>query len=74
MTVKCIISRYDMTVKEPPYTTIKIDEMTVVKPDEDYLGTRFADNLWKKCKELGYDFKFYTTSIEEGFDYEVVVH
>lgn len=70
---KCIISRYDHTITEPPFLTIKIDEMDVNQPQVDYLGEKFADRLVDACLMKGYVFKFYTTSYEEGFDYEVVV-
>lgn len=72
---KCKITRYDDTITEPPYLTIKIDEMTVVKPEIDYLGEVFADRLDVGCSEKGYTFKFYSScSDDENFDYEVVVY
>lgn len=71
---KCIITKYDETITEPPYLTIKIDEMEVLKPLNDDLGEEFARRLYVGCNRLGYVFKFYTISDENGFDYEVVVY
>lgn len=75
MLKKCLISRYDESIKEPPFLTINIDEMVVEKPENDTLGEKFADILYKECFNKGYVFKFYTTISEnKDFDYEVVVH
>ena len=71
---KCIISRYDETIKEPPYLTIKIDEMEVKQPEKDNLGEEFCERLRCGCKSKGYQFKFYTTSEDKDYDYEVVVY
>jgi hypothetical protein len=72
---KCKITRYDETIKEPPYLTIQIDEMTVEKPETDYLGELFADRLDNGCILKGYTFKFYSScSDDENYDYEVVVY
>lgn len=68
-----MISRYDETIKEPPFETIPISEMVVEVPYVDYLGEKFYSNLVKGCKTQGYRIKFYTTSSEEGFIYNVVV-
>lgn len=70
---KCKITRYDNSITEPPYLTIKIDEMEVLEPEVDYLGEKFAEMLIKKCNQKGYVFKFYTMSTESEYDYEVVV-
>lgn len=70
---KVMITRYDARIKKPPYGTIKIDEMLVQKPENDNLGELLYLELYEKCRRRGYAFKFYTTSKDENFDYEVVV-
>jgi hypothetical protein len=72
-TKKMMISRYDETIKERPYLTVKIDEMVVRKPDVDYLGSGFCDIIRMECLQRGYEFSFYTSSSNPEFDYEVVV-
>lgn len=71
---KCLITRYDETIKEPPYLTIIIDEMEVMEPKKDDLGEEFYRRLVRSCKSKGYNFKFYTTTKNEDYDYEVVVY
>ena len=70
---KMMITRYDATIKEPPYLTIQIDKMLVEKPEQDYLGTEFYERITLGCKGRGYQFRFYTMSNNPEFDYEVVV-
>jgi len=70
---KCVISRYDKSIKKPPYKTIPIDKVNVYEPDNDDGGVEFAMRLRNCCREKGYYFKFYTTSSDENFDYELVV-
>ena len=70
---KCIISKYDRKITEPPYLTIKVDEAEVVEPKKDYLGEEFCRRLKSACREKGYVMKFYTMSSKKGFDYEIVV-
>ncbi len=72
--VKCFISRYDETITNTPFETIKIDEVEVEQPEFDNLGERFAANLIQACREKGYVFKFYSRSQLEGFKYEIVVY
>lgn len=74
MIKKCIISRYDETIKEPPFLRIEIDRVDVLEPEIDYLGEEFAERLRLACALIGYSFKFYTMSDKEGIDYEVVVY
>lgn len=71
---KCIISRYDETIKDPPYLTIPIDKMEVRQPQTDDLGQEFGERLRCGCRMLGYQFRFYTTSENKDYDYEVVVY
>lgn len=71
---KCKISRYDETITEPPYLTIQIDKMEVKKPIKDNLGEEFAERLRCGCRMNGYQFKFYTMSEDNDYDYEVVVY
>ena len=70
---KMMITRYDDTIKEPPYLTIQIDKMLVGKPEHDNLGEKFCERIRQGCLGQGYQFKFYTTSSNLEFDYEVVV-
>ena len=71
---KCIISRYDETIKRPPFLTIPIDKIDVPKPKNDKGGAEFAERLKAACRSKGYVFKFYTYCNEEGMDYELVVY
>jgi hypothetical protein len=70
---KCIISRYDETITEPPYLTIPIDSIEVTQPENDEGGVLFAGILMRACSHKGYTFRFYTMSTEEGSDYNIVV-
>lgn len=71
---KCIITKYDKTIIEPPFLRIKLDEVEVIKPEIDDLGVIFAQRLKNACADKGYIFKFYTKCYEEGIDYELVVY
>jgi hypothetical protein len=73
---KCIISRYDETITEPPFETIQIDEVEVLEPQGlNDLGIEFTDRLRLACANKGYAFKFYTSCSErEDIDYEIVVY
>jgi hypothetical protein len=71
---KCIISKYDKNIKEPPFLTISIDIIEVIEPDNDDCGEKFAEMLNDICFNKGYIFKFYTTSKEKDIDYEIVVY
>ena len=73
MIKKMMITRYDDKITEPPYLTIQIDEMLVEEPEHDNLGEEFALRIRQGCMGQGYKFKFYTTSSNPEFDYEVVV-
>ena len=70
---KCIITRYDETIKEPPFLTIPIDKVDVLKPENDEGGSEFADRLREACFNKGYLFKFYTTCSKKDVDFELVV-
>ena len=74
MLKNCIISKYDPEITSPPYLTIKLDEVKVDEPEIDDLGKQFENNLRIACAYKGYTMQFYTTSYEEGFDYEIVVY
>jgi hypothetical protein len=70
---KLMITRYDSTIKEPPYLTIQIDKMLFEQPETDNLGEEFCERIRQGCQARGYQFKFYTLSDAPDFDYEVVV-
>jgi hypothetical protein len=70
---KMMITRYDDTIKEPPYLTIQIDKMLVEKPESDNLGEEFCERIRQGCSLQGYQFKFYTMSSNPEYDYEVIV-
>ena len=70
---KCIIARYDETIKEPPFLTIPIDTVEVPEPEVDHLGEEFCIRLQSACRSKGYKFKFYSMTSEKGFDYELNV-
>ena len=71
---KCVITRYDETIKEPPYLTIPIDKVDVFEPEVDKGGVKFASRLHNACDRKGYFFKFYTMcSKNDKYDYKIVV-
>jgi hypothetical protein len=71
---KCIITRYDESIKEPPFLTIPIDKVDVMEPiDHKTYGHEFYLRLNRACHDKGYIFKFYTSGRELGVDYEIVV-
>ena len=70
---KCVITRYDETIKEYPFLTIPIDNIEVTQPEDDNYGSEFAERLRAGCIMKGYTFKFYTLSEDKNFDYEIVV-
>lgn len=74
ITKKCSISKYDESIKEPPFLTMKIDETVLNKPENDYLGEKFAAILRNKCKEMDYKFRFYSLSQDKEYDYDIVVN
>ena len=65
---KCLIARYDKTIKKPPYLTIPIDKIEVFEPQEDEYGEIFSDRLQGACQRRGYHFKFYTISEDKDYD------
>lgn len=69
----CIISRYDKTIKEAPFLTIQVDSVEVSQPLHDDGSVNFAIRLKKACLNKGYEFRFYTLSDVDGYDYEIVV-
>jgi hypothetical protein len=70
---KLMITRYDSTIKKPPYLTLYIDKMSVEQPKNDNLGEEFFERISQGCRERGYRLKFYTISNNTDFDYDVVV-
>jgi len=74
MLKKCIISRYDETISEPPFLTIQIDEIEVIQPEIDYLGEKFCEILKQACLAKKYILRFYTNSENKKYDYEIVVY
>lgn len=70
---KCVITRYDESITEAPFITIPIDSVEVSEPLTDNLGEEFALRIFSACRSKGYNFKFYTTSRNKDFDYEIVV-
>ena len=71
---KCMISRYDEKITEPPFLTIQVGTMEVNKPEKDHLGEQFYEVLQTACRKNGFKFKFYTTSTIQGYDYNVIVY
>lgn len=72
--VKCIISRYDDTIKVPPFKTIPIDKVDLYEPvNSSDGGVDFCNRLYSACITKGYMFKFYTSSSVKDIDYEIVV-
>ena len=71
---KCVISRYDETIKEPPFLTIPLDTVEVIEPENDNGGVEFAARLMSACSMKGYIFKFYTSCSKREEDYEIVVY
>ena len=71
-TIKCIVSRYDATITEPPFT-IPIDTIEIKEPLKDPGGAIRYHRLRMACKNKGYVLSFYTMSEEEGITHEVIV-
>ena len=69
---KCLISKYDDTIKKAPFKTIPIDSVEVFEPDKG--GVEFATRLKCACRMKGYYFKFYTISMDKNFDYEIIIY
>lgn len=70
---KCVITRYDEKIKEPPYLTIPIDKVEIFEPNNDNGGVEFASRIRSACESKGYYFKFYTMSEDDKYDYEIVI-
>jgi len=71
---RCSIVKYDVNVKEPPYTSIKVDEFECYRPDDDHLGENFADILRRNCAEHGHVMQFYTIPKDDpDYDYAITV-
>ena len=71
---RCLITKYDKSIQEPPFLTIPLDTIDVYEPSNDKLGEEFANRLRIECQLKGYIFKFYSSSIDKNYDYEVVVY
>ena len=71
--LKCEITRYDKSIKEPPYLTIHLDEIEVIEPETDNLGEEVAFRMRFGCFSKGYSMKFYTSSDKKEYDFEIVV-
>lgn len=71
---KCIISRYDETITEPPYLTIPLDNIKVDELENDEYGVEFAERLRIACRMKGYTFKSYSCSDKKDIDYEIIVY
>ena len=70
---KIKISRYDPETTEAPYNLIGVGEAEIFEPKEDYLGEELARRLRKCCADNDYNFKSYSLSSEEDYDYEVEI-
>ena len=70
---KCRIQRYDPAVTEAPFTFITLDEFTCYRPTIDDQGETFFVILNHECSDRNLQFKFYSMSNHENFDYDVVV-
>ena len=71
---KCVITRYDDSITEPPFKTIPVGSVEVCKPDNDEYGKEFAERLRAGCRMHGHLFKCYTTSVDKEYDFEVIVY
>ena len=72
--VKCRVKKYDPNITKPPYKFIILGEFTCQPKDEnDDYGVEFYARLAGKVREQGYGFKFYSLSISEHYDFDVVV-
>ena len=72
--INCIISRYDETITEPPFKTIRLSTCEVVRPLTDNGGEQFFENIKSECKKQGFNAKFYTSSENPKFTFEIVVY
>lgn len=74
MIKKCRIQKYDPNVLKAPYEFVTlIEEVEVYQPEFDSSGIQFANNLQCRCYDLGYSFRFYSTSSVEGIDFDIIV-
>lgn len=70
----CRIVRYDESITKPPFLTKFVCDLKIIKPDNDNLGEDFALKLHAACADKGYKFQCYTTSIMDGFDYDILIY
>ena len=79
-TCKCRIQKYDPAVTEAPFTFITLGEFTtVVKEAKDFpegtgwhiVGAQHYFAFRDACDDKGFSFKFFSTSSEPGYDYDV---
>ena len=74
VTVRCRVQKYDPAVTEPPLQFIYLDEFECERPVDDRLGERFYLILHQQCAKLGHDFKCYSMSTSDRYEYDVVVY
>ncbi len=72
MIKKCLIQKYDVSVKEPPYEFIDLGNFTIDEPDNRD-GFEFIKILKQKCREKGFEFRFYSLTEMKKYDYIVTV-
>ena len=70
---KCRIQKYDPDITEPPFEFIDLGEFECHKPEDDRLGEQFALILSRECALQGFAFKFYSSSSDDNYDFDVVV-
>lgn len=73
MRANCRIQIRNPVVTKPPFEFITLGEFTCDKPENDYLGERFADILYLCCMELGFMFKSYSLSLHHAYAYDIMV-
>lgn len=65
MKVKCLITRYDSSIKKAPFLTVLLGACEVEKPENDNLGEIFYYNMNKAVTNKGFALRFWTLASNE---------
>jgi len=71
---RCMVSRYDYSIKQPPFLGIQVGEFMIEEPERDHLGEQLCAKFRTACWLSGFTFKFWTTSTNPMYDYDVYVY
>lgn len=65
MKVKCLITRYDSSIKKAPFLTVVLGECEIEMPENDNLGERFYYNMNNAVMAKGFILRFWTLANNE---------